>query len=130
MLHTGKGSAEFWASLAATPASKTELENSMLRHYIRVFGEGPLGDALAMIPAVMMWDDHDINDGWGSYSATLQESPIFQRWYGAARKFFMLFQQHTSAESTAEQLKAHGFVAADASPAAPLSQILPVGPTC
>ena len=27
------------------------------------------------MPTVMMWDDHDIFDGWGSYSPEMQRSP-------------------------------------------------------
>ena len=33
--------------------------------------------AMARTPTVMMWDDHDIFDGWGSYSCEMQHSPLF-----------------------------------------------------
>jgi hypothetical protein len=40
----------------------------------------------------MMWDDHDIFDGWGSYSDQEQASEIFQAVYATARTCFSLFQ--------------------------------------
>jgi len=46
----------------------------------------------------MVWDDHDIFDGWGSYDAVLQECPIFQGLFEVARRFYLLFQQHTTQE--------------------------------
>lgn len=73
-------------------------------------------------------DDHDIVDGFGSYSQGLQSSPIFQQWYQAARKFFMLFQLHASPYWTQAELKAAGFVAADASGSNPLSQVMRLSP--
>lgn len=51
--------------------------------------------AMASMPTVMMWDDHDIFDGWGSYSVEMQRSPLFQRLFHHARKAFWVFQmQH------------------------------------
>ncbi|MGB6241629.1 MAG: alkaline phosphatase family protein [Castellaniella sp.] len=51
--------------------------------------------AMARMPTVMMWDDHDIFDGWGSYSAEMQNSPLFQRLFYHARRAFWIFQmQH------------------------------------
>ena len=73
----------------------------------------------------MTWDDHDIFDGWGSYPVQLQFCPVFQvscpskprtsssciflihappplgtsqGIFFFARKFFCLFQQHTTPE--------------------------------
>lgn len=52
-------------------------------------------DAMARVPAVMMWDDHDIFDGWGSYSAEMQRSPVYQALFRYARRAFWVFQlQH------------------------------------
>ena len=44
----------------------------------------------------MTWDDHDIFDGWGSYPDGLQNCPVFQGCYQAAKRFYLLFQQHTT----------------------------------
>jgi hypothetical protein len=52
-------------------------------------------DAMARIPTVMMWDDHDIFDGWGSYSPDMQHCELFQVLMHHARKAFWVFQlQH------------------------------------
>jgi hypothetical protein len=52
-------------------------------------------DAMASMPTVMMWDDHDIFDGWGSYSCEMQQSELFQTLFDCARKAFWIFQlQH------------------------------------
>lgn len=47
---------------------------------------------MARIPTLMMWDDHDIFDGWGSYSPQQQACAVFQGVYSQAREHFRLFQ--------------------------------------
>jgi len=49
-------------------------------------------DMLASIPTVMMWDDHDIFDGWGSYPKELQNCDVYQGIYQVARRYFQAFQ--------------------------------------
>lgn len=52
-------------------------------------------DAMARIPTVMMWDDHDIFDGWGSFTCEMQHCEVFQAMFASARKAFWIFQlQH------------------------------------
>lgn len=52
-------------------------------------------EAMAYIPTVMMWDDHDIFDGWGSYSGAMQKSALFKTLFECARQAFWVFQmQH------------------------------------
>ena len=48
---------------------------------------------LQSIPTVMMWDDHDIMDGWGSYPAELHDCDVYQGIFKVARGYFELFQQ-------------------------------------
>jgi len=50
------------------------------------------GLAFASLPTVMMWDDHDIFDGWGSYSYEKQKCPLMQTMFEAARKAFWVMQ--------------------------------------
>jgi hypothetical protein len=50
----------------------------------------------------MTWDDHDIFDGYGSYPRRLQTCAVFRGLAGVARRFFLLFQQHTTVELAAE----------------------------
>lgn len=52
--------------------------------------------ALASIPTVMMWDDHDIFDGWGSYSPDMQACDVFQTLFNAARRAFWVLQLQQS----------------------------------
>ena len=51
-----------------------------------------VGAILSSVPSLMMWDDHDIIDGWGSYAADWLESAMFQGLWSAAREHFALFQ--------------------------------------
>lgn len=60
--------------------------------YLRQWGVGPVAAMLASVPSLMMWDDHDIFDGWGSHPEALQKSPVYQRIYMAALRAFRLFQ--------------------------------------
>jgi hypothetical protein len=47
---------------------------------------------LATIPSVMMWDDHDIFDGWGSYPDERQNCDVYQQLFVQAERTFKLFQ--------------------------------------
>lgn len=48
---------------------------------------------LSSAPTVMMWDDHDIFDGWGSYSPEIQTCDVYRGLFRAARDHFAVFQQ-------------------------------------
>lgn len=58
--------------------------------------------AMSCMPTVMMWDDHDIFDGWGSYSVEMQRSPLFQTLFRHARRAFWVFQMQQAAEHLPE----------------------------
>jgi hypothetical protein len=58
--------------------------------------------AMASMPTVMMWDDHDIFDGWGSYSPQMQRSPLFKRLFFHARRAFWVFQMQHAIEMLPE----------------------------
>ncbi|MEZ4741814.1 MAG: alkaline phosphatase D family protein [Bdellovibrionota bacterium] len=49
--------------------------------------------ALATIPSIMMWDDHDIIDGWGSHDEKLQQCPVFKEIFKNAKQYFSILQQ-------------------------------------
>lgn len=51
---------------------------------------------MASIPTVMMWDDHDIFDGWGSYPEAVQRCDVYQGVYEIAKRYFELFQIRSS----------------------------------
>lgn len=51
---------------------------------------------LASVPSIMMWDDHDIFDGWGSYPPERQGCPVFQEIFSHASRVFDVFQLRCS----------------------------------
>jgi PhoD related phosphatase len=61
-------------------------------HYCRLWSQAELAPVLAAIPSLMMWDDHDIFDGWGSYTDEWHCSAVFRGIWGIAREHFALFQ--------------------------------------
>src|SRR5690606_3227415 len=94
--------------------SKT-LENEIERYYFSLYSQRWLprlrhrwnedepnldaADAMARVPTIMMWDDHDIFDGWGSYSPAMQRCELFQTLFRHARRAFWVFQmQHALAD--------------------------------
>lgn len=60
--------------------------------YCRLWAQPALAPVVASIPSLMMWDDHDIFDGWGSHSQALQNCAVFRSVWAAAREQFALFQ--------------------------------------
>ncbi|MCY4633953.1 MAG: alkaline phosphatase D family protein [Acidobacteria bacterium] len=48
---------------------------------------------LSSAPTVMMWDDHDIFDGWGSYNPETQNCAVYEGIFDIARNHFAVFQQ-------------------------------------
>lgn len=60
--------------------------------YIKRWAQPDMAAMLACIPSIMMWDDHDIFDGWGSYDPRLQASPVYQGLFVSAKACFALYQ--------------------------------------
>jgi phosphodiesterase/alkaline phosphatase D-like protein len=60
--------------------------------YCDRWSQGAAATVMSQIPSLMMWDDHDIFDGWGSYPPEQQASPVFQGIWKQARDHFRLFQ--------------------------------------
>lgn len=75
--------------------------------YGRGFWRGPEGetdqhkwiDALARIPSVNVFDDHDIIDGYGTYQDSTMARPVFKLIGEYAYRYYMLFQQNSHWES-------------------------------
>jgi hypothetical protein len=79
----------------AAPFTKTmdaEVEAFYFDTYCRRWSQKEVTAVMSQIPTLMMWDDHDIFDGWGSYPPEQQESKVFQGIYTRAREHFRLFQ--------------------------------------
>ncbi|HEV7368504.1 alkaline phosphatase D family protein [Arenibaculum sp.] len=89
-----------WRSLPArdrltapfTPSMAEQVEDFYVGLYLRLWRQPEIAALLASVPSVMMWDDHDIFDGWGSHPEDRLDSPVFRGVYGVARQCFSLFQ--------------------------------------
>lgn len=83
------------------PTAKEFIE-SYFDHYllawVRITHDGkdyphtPMVRMMASIPSIMMWDDHDIFDGWGSYQSSDPNIPYYKDAFDAARLAFEVYQ--------------------------------------
>lgn len=80
-----------------------DMEQHMLRNYLKHFRELGVHEALATIPHVMLWNDRDIFQGWGTLPDVVQKLPVLQGIFRAAQKLYLLFQHHTTPELAAQQ---------------------------
>jgi hypothetical protein len=78
------------------PLMARQADNFFLNLYLRRWKEPEPAAAFAAIPTLMMWDDHDIFDGWGSFPPKRHQCPVYQGIFQTAAKYFRLFQQHSS----------------------------------
>lgn len=53
---------------------------------------------MASIPSINIWDDHDIIDGFGSYSHSFMKTEVFSGVGKSAYKYYMIFQHHVSVD--------------------------------
>jgi hypothetical protein len=60
--------------------------------YIQSWTKKYMCDVLAQIPHTMNWDDHDLFDGFGSYSHKIQNGYIFQCIKSVATKYYSALQ--------------------------------------
>jgi hypothetical protein len=74
------------------PETADAVADFYFRRYCRLWSQSELAPLVASIPSVMMWDDHDIFDGWGSHPQALQSCPVYRGIWSAARDHFALFQ--------------------------------------
>jgi hypothetical protein len=81
---------------AFTPVMRAELDAFYFDLYCSRWSQSQPAEVLASIPSIMMWDDHDLIDGWGSYKPERQNSPVFKGLFEIARKHFVTFQLHGS----------------------------------
>ncbi|KAK3804811.1 MAG: hypothetical protein JOS17DRAFT_693125 [Linnemannia elongata] len=84
------------------------IEKYYFNRYCTWFSQGTFGQALAAIPTVNMWDDHDTIDGYGSYPDSTMKSSVLTTIGNVSRRFYLLFQQHT----TPALVPHHGFFSA------------------
>lgn len=78
---------------AWTKRLRDEVDKFYCKLYLTRWVQPPVYNALTSIPTVVMWDDHDIFDGWGSYEEDLHQCPVYQGVFEIARSYFRIFQQ-------------------------------------
>jgi hypothetical protein len=73
---------------------RDECDEYYFKNYVKWYGQAPFSDANGQIPQVNIWDDHDIIDGFGSYTDHFMRCPVFRGIGGVAHKYYLLFQHH------------------------------------
>ncbi len=82
-----------------SPSLRAALQTHFAQLYLERWRQPAIADLLASVPSVMMWDDHDILDGWGSHLGMLHDSPVLQGNFEVARDAFQLFQRQMTSPS-------------------------------
>lgn len=67
-------------------------ENHYFQRYLTLFAQPEIAHLTARVPSIMMWDDHDIFDGWGSLPERLLDGLVGRGLFEVARRMFILFQ--------------------------------------
>lgn len=92
-----------WSDLASPHKRRQFPFNEELRakcdkyyfdNYVRWYSTEPFSTANCQIPQLNIWDDHDIIDGFGSYTDHFMRSSVFRGIGGVAHKYYLLFQHH------------------------------------
>src|ERR671910_912597 len=78
-----------------TPEMAEAITDYYFSRYCWLWEQSELAAILPAILSLMMWDDHDIFDGWGSHDPEWQACATFRGIYAAAREQFALFQLAT-----------------------------------
>ncbi|KAI9801985.1 MAG: hypothetical protein M1825_003041 [Sarcosagium campestre] len=73
---------------------RTRCDEFYFQNYATWYSTGAFATANAQIPQINIWDDHDIIDGFGSYTDHFMNSHVFRGIGGVAHKYYMLFQHH------------------------------------
>ncbi|KAI9767188.1 MAG: hypothetical protein M1840_005787 [Geoglossum simile] len=85
---------------------RQDCDDYFFRNYCRWYTTEPFASANGQIPQVNIWDDHDIIDGFGSYTDHFMRTPVFVGIGHIAFKYYMLFQHHTPPPVAADILSA------------------------
>ena len=79
-------------SVPLTPDITETLRRFYFDRYLITYTRPAFASLAARVPSIMMWDDHDIIDGWGSHPPEMLDSPVGKALFEAAREMFLLFQ--------------------------------------
>jgi hypothetical protein len=83
-----------------TVEMKQQIDAHFADLYIKRWAQPEPLAMLQSIPTIMMWDDHDIMDGWGSYPAEAHDCAVYQGIFETARRYFRVFQWHCAEDET------------------------------
>lgn len=75
---------------------RAECDEYYYTNYVRWYGQPPFSTANGQIPQINIWDDHDIIDGFGSYTDRFMKCHVFRGIGGVAQKYYLLFQHHVA----------------------------------
>ncbi|KAI4913873.1 hypothetical protein J4E90_005593 [Alternaria incomplexa] len=73
---------------------RADCDEYYYNNYVKWYGHKPFSTANSQIPQVNIWDDHDIIDGFGSYTDHFMNCAVFRGIGGVAHKYYLLFQHH------------------------------------
>ncbi|RAO65330.1 uncharacterized protein BHQ10_001342 [Talaromyces amestolkiae] len=75
---------------------RAECDEFYYKNYVRWYNHEPFKTANGQIPQINIWDDHDIIDGFGSYTDHFMRCAVFRGIGGVAFKYYCLFQHHVA----------------------------------
>lgn len=84
------------------PAMAEEAMAFYFNHYLKTWSQPEVAAVLSQVPSVMMWDDHDIFDGYGSHTEPMNRAPVLRGVAEAARWAFTMFQIGSAADRLPE----------------------------
>ncbi|KAL2364612.1 hypothetical protein RJZ56_002474 [Blastomyces dermatitidis] len=79
-----------------TNKMRDECDRFYYENYIKWYGMEPFATANSQIAQINIWDDHDIIDGFGSYTDHFMKCAVFRGIGGVAFKYYLLFQHHVA----------------------------------
>ena len=77
-----------------TEELRARCDEYYFNNYVRWYSTEAFATANGEIPQINIWDDHDIIDGFGSYTDHFMRCHVFRGIGGVAQKYYLLFQHH------------------------------------
>lgn len=75
---------------------RNQCDEYYFQNYVRWYSTEPFATANSQIAQINIWDDHDIIDGFGSYTDHFMRCAVFRGIGGVSFKHYCLFQHHTA----------------------------------
>lgn len=81
--------------------AKLAVERHFWHRYCHMLERAAYQDLSSQIPSIMMWDDHDVYDGFGSHIDGLETTPFMQKIRQIATQYFYAFQRLSPPQESA-----------------------------